>query len=85
MVLLILIIVILILLMARANLLSVKAQLVMMMMMMMMMMMNCFDRQKAVSRISSRDECQRFSPSQISDMLQAEFELVQNVLLSEVV
>ena len=36
-----------------------------------MMMMNCFrgmvDRQKAFSLISSRDHCQRSSPSRISD------------------
>ena len=39
--------------------------------MMMMMMMNCFcgmaDRRKAFSLISSRDHCQRSSPSRISD------------------
>ena len=38
---------------------------------MMMMMMNCFcgmlDRRKAFSFISSRDHCQRSSPSRISD------------------
>ena len=49
-----------------------------MMMMMMMMMMNCFcgmvERRKAYSFISSRDHCQRSSPSQASDMLQAGFE-----------
>ena len=41
------------------------------MMMMMMMMMNCFcgmaDRRKAFSLISSREHCQRSSPSRISD------------------
>ena len=46
-----------------------------MMMMMMMMMMNCFcgmvDRRKVFSLISSRDHCQRSSPSQISDTPQA--------------
>ena len=56
----------------------------MVMMMMMMMMMNCFcgmvDRQKAFSLISSRDHCQRSSPLQISDMLRAGFEPVQNLI-----
>ena len=41
------------------------------MMMMMMMMVNCFcgmvDQRKAFSLISSRDHCQRSSPSRISD------------------
>ena len=49
----------------------------------MMMMMNCFcgmvDRRKAVSLISSRDHCQRFSPSWISDTPQAGFEPAQNL------
>ena len=53
------------------------------MMMMMKMMRNCFcgmvDRQKAFSLISSRDHCQRSSPSWISDMLRARFEPVQNL------
>ena len=48
-----------------------------------MMMMNCFcgmvDRRKAFSLISSRDHCQRSSPSQIPDMLQAGFETVQSL------
>ena len=52
-------------------------------MMMMMMMMNCFcgmvDWQKAFSLISSRDHCQRFSPSRISDTPRAGFEPVQNL------
>ena len=55
----------------------------MMVMMMMMMMMNCFcgmgDRRKAFSLISSRDHCQRSSPSQISDTPQAGFETVRNL------
>ena len=46
-------------------------------------MMNCFcgmvDRRKAFSPISSWDHCQRSSPTQISDMLQAGFEPTQNL------
>ena len=46
-------------------------------------MMNCFcgmvDRQKAFSLISSRDHCQRSSPSRISDTPQAGFEPAQNM------
>ena len=49
---------------------------------MMMMMMNSFcgmvDQQSAFSFISSPDHCQKFSPLQISDMLQAGFEPEQN-------
>ena len=37
------------------------------------------DRRKAFSLISSRDHCQRSSPSWISDMLRAEFEPAQNL------
>ena len=52
-------------------------------MMMMMMMMNCFcsmvDWWKAFSLISSRDHCQRSSPSRISDTLRAGFEPAQNL------
>ena len=48
-------------------------------------MMNCFcgmvDRWKVFSLISSRDHCQRSSPSRISDMLRAGFELAQNLSL----
>ena len=48
-----------------------------------MMMMNCFcgmvDRRKAFTLISSRDHCQRSSPSQISDTLRAGFEPAQNL------
>ena len=63
--------------------------LMMMMMMMMMMMirmvMNCFcgmvDRRKTSSLISSRDHCQRSSPSRISDTPQAGFEPAQNLSL----
>ena len=48
-----------------------------------MMMMNCFcgmvDWRKGFSLISSWDHCQRSSPSQISDMLQAGFEPAQNL------
>ena len=55
----------------------------MMMMMMMMMMMNCFcgmvDRRKAISLISSRDHCQRSSPSSISYKPRAGFETAQNL------
>ena len=51
--------------------------------MMMMMMMNCFcsmvDWRKAFSLISSRDHCQRSSPSRISDTLRAGFEPAQNL------
>ena len=47
------------------------------------MMMNCFcgmiDRRKAFSLTSSRDHCQRSSPSRISDMPQAGFEPAQNL------
>ena len=46
-------------------------------------MMNCFcgmaDRWKAFSLISSRDNCQRSWPSQISDMPRVVFELVQDL------
>ena len=49
----------------------------------MMMMMNCFcgmvDRRKALSLISSRDHCQRSSPSRISDKPRAGFEPAQNL------
>ena len=48
-----------------------------------LMMMNCFcgmvDRRKAFSLISSRDHCQRSSPSQISDTPLARFEPGQNM------
>ena len=50
---------------------------------MMMMMMNCFcgmvDRRKAISLISSRDHCQRSSPSSISYKPRAGFETPQNL------
>ena len=50
---------------------------------MMMMMMNCFcgmvDRRKVFSLISSRDHCQRSSPSRISDMPRAGYEPAQNL------
>ena len=50
-----------------------------------MMMMNYFcgmvDRQKMFSLISSRNHCQRSSPSQISDTPQARFEPAQNLSL----
>ena len=50
---------------------------------MMMMMMNCFcgmvNRRKALSLISSRDHCQRSSPSLISDTLRAGFEPPQSL------
>ena len=46
-------------------------------------LMNCYcamvDRQKAFSLISSRDHCQRSSPSRISDTPQAGFEPAQNL------
>ena len=55
----------------------------MMKMMKMMMMMNCFcgmvDRRKVFSLISSRDHCQRSSPSRISDTPQAGFEPAKNL------
>ena len=45
--------------------------------------MNCFcgmvDRRKAFSLISSRDHCQRSSPSRISDTPRAGFEPAQNL------
>ena len=54
-----------------------------MMMMRMMMIMDCFsgmaDQGKAFTLISSRNNCQRFSPSQISDMPRAGFESAQNL------
>ena len=57
-------------------------QTMMMIMMMMMMMINCFcgmiDLRKAFSLISSRDYCQRSSPSRISDSPGAGFEPAQN-------
>ena len=57
--------------------------LMMMMMMIMIMMRNCFcgmvDRRKAFSLISSRDHCQRSSPSQISDTPRAGIEPAQNL------
>ena len=53
------------------------------MMMMIIIMMNCFygmvDRRKAFSLISSRDHCQRSSPSRISDTPRAGFEPAQNL------
>ena len=56
-----------------------------MMMMMMMMMINCFyglvDRRKAFNLIFSRDHCQIFSPSRISDTPRAGFESAQNLSL----
>ena len=66
--------------------------LLMMMMMMMMMMMNCFcgmvDRRRALSLISTRDHCQKSSPSRIPDTPRAGFEPAQNLsqaLLNEIV
>ena len=51
--------------------------------------MNCFcgmvDRRKVFSLISSRDHCQRSSPLQISNMLQAGFEPAQNLVQSGLV
>ena len=48
-----------------------------------MMMMNCFcgmvDRWKAFSLISSRNHCQRYSPSRISDTTRTGFEPAQNL------
>ena len=48
-----------------------------------MMVMNCFcgmvDRRKAFSLISSRDHCQKFSPSRNSNSPQAGFEPAQNL------
>ena len=50
---------------------------------MMKMIMNCFcgmvDRRKEFSLISSRDHCQRSSPSRIFNMPRAGFELAQNL------
>ena len=46
-------------------------------------LMNCFcgmvDQRKAFSLISSRDHCQKFSPSRISDTPRTGFELAQNL------
>ena len=46
-------------------------------------MINCFcgmaDRRKVFSFVSSRDHCQRSTPSQVSDTPRAGFELVQNL------
>ena len=57
--------------------------LMMMMMMTMVKMINCFcgmvDRRKVFRLISSRDLCQRSSPSRISDTLRAGFEHTQNL------
>ena len=54
-----------------------------MIMMMMMMMMTCFcgmvDRRKAFRLVSSRDHCQRPSPSRISDTPRAGFEPAENL------
>ena len=51
--------------------------------MMIIMMMNCFcgmaDQKKVFGLISSKDHCQIFSPSPISNMLQDGFEPVQNL------
>ena len=45
--------------------------------------MNCFcgvvDRRKTFSRISNQDHCQKFSQSEISNMLRARFELARNL------
>ena len=50
---------------------------------MMMMTMNCFCRMvvrcKTLSLISSREHCQKFSPSHICDTPQAGFEPAQNL------
>ena len=52
-------------------------------MMMMMMMMNCFcgmvDQRKMICLFSSRDHCQRFSPSRIFDTPRTGFEPAQNL------
>ena len=49
----------------------------------MMMMVNCFcgmaDRRKAFSLASNQDDCQRSSPSQISNMSQVGFEPAQDL------
>ena len=48
-----------------------------------MMMMNCFcgmvDRRRALSLISTRDHCQKSSPSRIPDTPRAGFEPAQNL------
>ena len=50
-------------------------------MMLTMNMMNCamVDRQKTFCFISIRDDCQRCSPSQISNMLRVGFERAQHL------
>ena len=57
----------------------------MMMMIMILMMMNYFcgilDEKKVISLIFSLDHCQRSSPLQISGMLRAGFDTVQNLTL----
>ena len=62
---------------------KVWMMMLMKMMMIMMMMMNCYrgivDRRKAVSLISSWDQCQRSSPSCVSDTLPEGFEPAQNL------
>ena len=58
----------------------------MVMMMVIMMMLDCFcgmvDRRKVFGLISSRDYCQRSSPSRISDTLWAGSEPAQNLISS---
>lgn len=43
------------------------------------MIMNCFYRMADQWKTLSQEHCQRFSPSQISDMLQAGSEPAQNI------
>ena len=63
---------------AKSTILDVATVLDLPLIMMIMMLMNCFcgmvDRRKAFSLISSREHCQRSSPSQISDTRGAGFE-----------
>ena len=53
-----------------------------------MMMISFFggmvDRRKAFSHMSSRGDCEKFSPSRISDTLRAGFEPAQNLSLDKV-
>ena len=51
----------------------------MMMAMMTYYLCGMVDRQKELSLISSRDHCQRFPPSQISDTPPTDFEPEQNL------
>ena len=67
----------------RVNILCSIASISRATMIMMMMMMTCFcgmvDQRKAFRLVSSRDHCQRPSPSRISDTPRAGFEPAENL------